>query len=197
MKAVLKNTIYLLFCILCLPIYGSFRVFALFINKDTLLTTYSQWLSLLPGQLGNYIRKASFNFILTKCHRESQISFGVLFSQQDTEINEGVYIGPQCNIGLCRIEKNCLLGSGVHIMSGKHQHDFSNLETPIKDQGGVFEKITVGEDSWIGNGALIMASVGKKCIVGAGAVVTHAVEDYSIVTGNPAKVVKKRVELSE
>ncbi|HEX4937284.1 MAG TPA: acyltransferase, partial [Candidatus Kapabacteria bacterium] len=34
--------------------------------------------------------------------------------------------------------------------------------------------------------------VGKKCIIGAGSVVTDDVEDYSIVVGNPAKVVKKR-----
>ena len=37
-----------------------------------------------------------------------------------------------------------------------------------------------------------MANVGKKCIVGAGSVVVSDVEDFSIVVGNPAKLVKKR-----
>ncbi len=77
-------------------------------------------------------------------------------------------------------------------MSGKTQHYFDDIETPIKDQGGEFEKITIGEDCWIGNGALIMANIGKKCVIGAGSVVTHDVPDYSIVAGNPAKVIKKR-----
>ena len=84
------------------------------------------------------------------------------------------------------------MGSGVHIMSGKTQHNFSDLDTPIKDQGGEFTKIIIGEDSWIGNGSLIMANIGRHCIVGAGSVVIDDIEDYSIVAGNPAKFIKKR-----
>ena len=116
----------------------------------------------------------------------------MLFSQQSTEIEQGVYIGPQCNIGLCRIEKNVLLGSGVHLLSGKRQHNFSDPDVPVQQQGGAFSKISVGEDSWIGNGAIVMANVGRKCVVGAGSVVTNPVEDLTIVAGNPAVVVGKR-----
>ena len=193
MKNGIKNTIYWLFCLLASPVVFSFHLFAfLGVSKDQLVAGHSQLLSLIPGMPGNYLRKAALNFIISRCDRNSQVSFGVLLSQQDTEIESGVYIGPQCNIGKCRIEQNCLLGSGVHIMSGKNQHDFSDLETPIREQGGRFEKVVIGEDTWIGNGALIMANVGKKCIVAAGSVVTKDVEDYSIVAGNPAKVIKKR-----
>jgi acetyltransferase-like isoleucine patch superfamily enzyme len=120
------------------------------------------------------------------------ISFLVLLSQQDTEIASGVYIGPQSNIGKCRIGKNTLLGSGVHIMSGKNQHNIGDLDSPIKDQGGTFEKISIGQDCWVGNGALIMANIGDKCVVGAGSVVVNDVPAYSIVGGNPAKIIKKR-----
>ncbi|MCP5007919.1 MAG: acyltransferase, partial [Planctomycetes bacterium] len=56
-----------------------------------------------------------------------------------------------------------------------------------------FEKISIGEDTWIGNGSVVMANIGKKCIVGAGSVVTKDVEEYSIVAGNPAKLLKKRI----
>lgn len=130
---------------------------------------------------------------MTSCDKDCAISFGTIFSQVDTEIGKGVYIGPQCNIGKCRIENNCTLGSGVHIMSGKNQHHFEDLNTPIQEQGGSFEKVTIGEDTWIGNGSLIMANVGRKCIIGAGSVVTRDVDDFCIVAGNPAKVIKKRV----
>jgi acetyltransferase-like isoleucine patch superfamily enzyme len=53
--------------------------------------------------------------------------------------------------------------------------------------------VTIGEDTWVGNCAIIMANIGKKCIIGAGSVVTKDIEDYSIVVGNPAKVIRKRI----
>ncbi len=118
--------------------------------------------------------------------------FGTIFSQIDTEIGQNVYIGPQCNIGSSRIEDNCILGSGVHVVSGSRQHNFNDLDKPINEQGGVLKKVTIGEDSWVGNGAIVMANIGKKCIVGAGAVVAKDVEDFSVVAGNPARIIKKR-----
>jgi acetyltransferase-like isoleucine patch superfamily enzyme len=193
MREIVKSGVYSFFCILTFPIYASFLLLSLLGNRDQLVAGYSQFLSLFPGQFGNYIRKASLRFIVMHCDKDSLISFGVLFSHQDTEVHAGVYIGPQCNIGKCRIDKNCLLGSGVHIMSGKKQHAFSDLETPIRNQGGSFTKINIGEDTWIGNGAMIMASIGKKCVIGAGSVVTDDIEDYAIVAGNPAKIIKKRL----
>jgi acetyltransferase-like isoleucine patch superfamily enzyme len=78
-------------------------------------------------------------------------------------------------------------------MSGKGQHNFGNLNLPIKDQGGVFAKISIGENCWIGNGAMIMADIGDGCIVGAGSVVINDIPAHSIVAGNPAKVIKSRL----
>jgi acetyltransferase-like isoleucine patch superfamily enzyme len=129
---------------------------------------------------------------MTKCERDSLILFGTIFAQRDTEIGHGVYIGPNCNIGTSRIEDFCTLGSNVHIISGRRQHNIDDLDTPIQQQGGILEKITIGEDTWIGNGAIVMANVGRKCIIGAGSVVTKNLEDFSIAAGNPAKLIRKR-----
>ena len=196
MNAQIKNIIKTLAHICCtfliLPLFIVYRVMAVLDNKDQSFWGASQLLSLFPGLLGNYLRKSFYRLSMTRCDKDCAIHFGTIFSQADTEIGKGVYIGPQCNIGKCKIEDHCTIGSNVHIMSGKKQHFFDDLETPIQDQSGVFEKVVIGEDTWIGNGSLIMANVGKKCIVGAGSVVTKDVEDYSIVVGNPARVIKKR-----
>ena len=85
-----------------------------------------------------------------------------------------------------------MIASGVHIMSGNRQHSTEDLTQPMQQQGGEFVQITIGEDCWIGNGALVMANVGNKSIVGAGAVVTKEIPPYSIAVGNPAKVVRSR-----
>lgn len=192
MKPLIKKSIFTLFAILIGPITLLYFLMSWFSNKDELLASYSQFLALFPGKIGGFLRAGFYRFVLTQCHPNSRISYLVLFSQQDTELSEGIYIGPQSNIGRCSIGKDTLLGSGVHIMSGKKQHNFSDKTTPIRDQGGTFEKVSIGENCWLGNGALIMANVGNNSIVAAGAVVVEDVPDNVIVAGNPAKIIKQR-----
>jgi len=86
-----------------------------------------------------------------------------------------------------------MLGSNVDIISGKNQHNFDRLDIPMREQGGDLEKIVIGEDSWLGNSSVVMANVGKKSIVAAGSVVVKDVPPYSIVGGNPARVLKSRL----
>lgn len=192
MKRFLKSLINLVCILIVSPLIVANLVVNKFSQTDSLFVSSSQLLSLLPGKTGHFIRKSFFRFTMNYCHPDCLIGFSTLFSHRDTEIHKGVYIGPQCNIGKSRIEKNCLLGSGVHILSGKGQHNFEDIDTPIQEQGGTFTKVTIGEDTWIGNGSLIMANIGKKCIIGAGSVVTKDVPDFSIVGGNPAKIIKSR-----
>ncbi|MBK1617435.1 acetyltransferase [Lamprobacter modestohalophilus] len=177
---------------LMLPLVLLYRMLGVVGDKDALFSAFSQLLSLLPGKTGSYLRVGFYRWVLPVCADSIYIGFGALFAQRETIIEDGVYVGPQCNIGSCRIGKNTLLGSGVHLMSGKGQHCFEDLETPIKDQGGRFDRIVVGEDCWIGNGALVMADIGNGCVVGAGSVVSKPVPEYSIVSGNPAQVLRQR-----
>jgi virginiamycin A acetyltransferase len=174
------------------PVYCIYKLLALAGGRDGVFWSFSQMFSLLPGKTGSYLRKNFYRLAMASCHPDCAILFGTLFSQADTEIGKGVYIGPNCNIGKCRIEDHCTIGSNVHIMSGKRQHRFDDPDIPVQCQGGIFEKVTIGEDTWIGNCALIMANIGKKCIVGAGSVVIRDVPDFSIVVGNPARVIDHR-----
>tara|TARA_B100000809_G_scaffold239323_1_gene260783 strand:- start:9 stop:596 length:588 start_codon:yes stop_codon:yes gene_type:complete len=161
-------------------------------QKKITFIALSQLVSLFPGRLGSYFRNALYSLVMKNCSNNGVIYFGTLFSDPDTEIHDDVYIGPQCNIGKSIIGKNTLIASGVHILSGKNQHNFDDLNTPIQQQGGHYEKITIGEDCWIGNTAVIMANVGNKAVVAAGSVVVNDVPEYAIVAGNPAKIIKMR-----
>ncbi|MBO7922651.1 acyltransferase [Alteromonas sp. K632G] len=192
MKTIIKTLFFVCCFLAMLPFSVTFKILAHALNQDQLTSSFSQFLSILPGKTGSYLRAGFYRVALTYCSPDAMISFGTLLSQQDTEIGEGVYIGPQCNIGKCCIGKNTLVGSGVHIMSGKGQHNFSDPDVPIKDQGGSFTKVIIGQNCWIGNCALIMANVGAGSVVAAGAVVINDVPDGVIVGGNPAKVISER-----
>jgi virginiamycin A acetyltransferase len=190
-KLAIKFLFRILFILCALPFATLFFICPAS-QKKSIFTALSQLVSLIPGQFGSYFRIALYYLIMKNCSNNGVIYFGTLFSDPDTEIHDDVYIGPQCNIGKSVIGKNTLIASGVHILSGKNQHNFDDINTPIQQQGGHYAKITIGEDCWIGNTAVIMANVGKKAIVAAGAVVVNDVPDYAIVAGNPAKVIKMR-----
>lgn len=192
MKQQAKTLIHLLFIVAVSPLLLAYVLLSLVGGTAGTISAFSQFISLFPGKTGSYLRTAFYRFTLAHCSQNAFIGFGTLFSQTDTHLYDGVYVGPQSNIGACRIGRNCLLGSGVHVLSGKGQHNFSDLSTPIKDQGGTFTPVEIGEDCWIGNNAVIMADIGAHAVVAAGAVVVNPVPEKAIVGGNPAKVIKMR-----
>jgi virginiamycin A acetyltransferase len=62
----------------------------------------------------------------------------------------------------------------------------------MRDQPGSLRPVRIGEGAWIGNGAIVMADVGRHTIVAAGAVVTKPLPDYAIAAGIPARVIRMR-----
>jgi acetyltransferase-like isoleucine patch superfamily enzyme len=87
-----------------------------------------------------------------------------------------------------------LVATGVHILSGARMHGTAEVGRPIREQAGEFTHLTIGEGSWIGAGAVVMADVGKDAVIGAGAVVTKPVPDAVVAVGVPARVIQSRVE---
>jgi acetyltransferase-like isoleucine patch superfamily enzyme len=107
-------------------------------------------------------------------------------------IGDGVRIGlSNVIIGPVEIGKNIILAQHV-VVSGLN-HGYEDINTPIRLQPCIASKIFIEDDSWIGANAVITAGVtiGKHSIVAAGSVVTKSVPPYSIVGGNPAKILKK------
>lgn len=197
MKNLAKKLFSLFSLIVVLPCFLLYKLTSTFITRETSFQGMSQLLSLLPGLIGEYLRREFYRLTLQSCSNDCCISFGTIFSHPDSSIGKGVYIGAYCTLGKVSLGDYVLLGSNVDIISGKKQHNFSDLETPMKFQGGSYEKIYIGEDSWVGNSAVVMANIGKKCIAGAGSVVVSDIKDYSIAVGNPAKIIKKRIVMDE
>lgn len=112
----------------------------------------------------------------------------------------GVRIGAKVEInnfcvidgtGGVEIGSGTLIGPGVKIIS--YQHRFAG-KAPVCQQGSDVAPILIGNDVWIGAGAIVLAGVriGEGAVVGAGAVVTRDVPAWAVVTGVPAKILKSR-----
>ena len=78
------------------------------------------------------------------------------------------------------------------VLSGLN-HGYTDPDIPIKNRKETTSPIIVQEDCWIGANAVVVAGVtiGKHSIVAAGSVVTKSVPPYSIVGGNPARILKQ------
>ncbi|NNE34167.1 MAG: hypothetical protein HKN13_02955 [Rhodothermales bacterium] len=75
----------------------------------------------------------------------------------------------------------------MSIPSGKRQH----LDDDGKMADGTwFERVTIGENSWIGEGAIVLADIGAESIVSAGAVVLKDFSPNTLIGGNPAKTIR-------
>lgn len=116
-------------------------------------------------------------------------------------INNGmghVHIGRNSFIGLfnviigpATIGDNIIFAQNV-VLSGLN-HGYENIHVPIKNQPCTTAEIVVENDCWIGANAVITAgvTVGRHSIVAAGSVVTKNVPPYTIVGGNPARILKQ------
>src|SRR5205085_10328307 len=99
-----------------------------------------------------------------------------------------VYIGRFCSIGWAEIGDDAMLGDGVQVLSGRHQHGrAADAGGVLRDNPQEFSRVTIGAGAWIGAGAIVMADVGARAVVGAGAVVVKPVGVGERVGGVPAK----------
>jgi virginiamycin A acetyltransferase len=153
---------------------------------------WSQAFALIPGLSGVYLRRAFYRLVLPRCEAGCCFSFGTLFSHSTAEIGRNVYVGVYGCLGNVTLEDDVLLGSHVSIINGGGQHGIDRLDIPIREQPGTFPRVTIGRDSWIGDGSVVFADVGRHSVIGAGSVVTKPVPDYAIAVGNPARVIRFR-----
>lgn len=133
--------------------------------------------------------------IITKCGKNVNV-------ERHAKFNKNIYLGDNSGIG-----SHCSLGPQVYIgdnvMMGPEvifytqNHETSRTDIPMCQQGfKEIQPIHIGNDVWIGRRVIILpgVTVGDGCILGAGCVVAKDIPPYSVVVGNPARIVKNRLD---
>lgn len=148
-----------------------------------------QVLSLTPDFLGGlYARRLWYRAMLPKCGPHLVVGWLAAIEHPAAEVGSRVYIGPRTSVGLATIGDDVLISSSVTIVSGLRQHALERGEF-----GGAKQRVHVGNDTWIGAGAIIGADVSDGCIVGAGSVLVKATDRRDgIYVGNPARRTRER-----
>ncbi len=172
----------------------------------------------IQGELGIVLRRKIYRCRL-RSGADFQIEPRVqILGIRNLSIGTGTLIESLCTFNCLdaplTIGNNCFLNKNVRITSGPKgvfsmgdhvtigpnvvietaTHNYDRTDIPIAEQGLTFKPITIEDDVWIGANAVITQGVtlGRGCIVGAGAVVTKDVEPYFVVGGVPAKKIKSR-----
>ncbi len=116
-------------------------------------------------------------------------------------VGKGIKIGNRTTFG-----NDCFFGSaggieiGEDVIAGQfirfhsENHNYDSMDKLIREQGVRHMGIKVGNNCWIGSGAVFLdgAELGNGCVVAANTVVTKKFRDNSVIGGIPAKVIKMR-----
>ena len=195
MRDGLKQLALLVATIAVAPALVSYAVRSALMGSDRALEGSTQALALVPGVIGQYLRRAFLRHVLAECDPSATIEYGALFSCAGARIAARAYIGPRAHIGLAHIGAETLIAAGVHVTSGAHIHGDGSTgrfaDGPLNRQ-----VVRIGAGSWIGASAVVMADVGSNSIVGAGAVVTSPIPDNVVAVGVPAAVVRERTPVA-
>lgn len=134
---------------------------------------------------------------------------GARTSFVESSLGDYSYIVNDSNVIYTTIGKFCSIAAHTRINPGNHpmhratQAHFTYRASAYfddaEDEAEFFEwrrshAVTIGHDVWIGHGAIVLAgrTIGDGAVVAGGAVVTKDVPDYTIVAGNPARIIRRR-----
>lgn len=151
----------------------------------------------LPGLVGMTIRWGLYRLLFKELRSFALIYPGVYLTH-----TYGIQVGRSFSINSgALVDGRGGISIGDHVMVGPYavivssNHDFRQVEVPMTTLDHIMDPVVIGNDVWIGAHAVINSGVkiGNGVVVAAGAVVTDDVEDYQIVGGVPAVVIRNRI----
>lgn len=149
----------------------------------------------LIGTVSGKLRAFCCRLIFNKCGKNITIERKAFFGNgRKIEIGDNSGIGTNAQIPFNTIiGDNVMMGPNVVIFY--HNHEFSATTKPMCQQGYKSGKQTIiGNDVWIGQG--VYFTPGRKisdgCVIAAASVVTKDFPKFSIIGGNPARIIKSR-----
>lgn len=125
---------------------------------------------------------------------------GLVSNPENIIIGDHVYIGPGAHLygsGGITIESGTIIGPRVTIHTANHNYE--NATHLPYDGKVILKKVTIKENVWIGDSVSIVPgiTIGEGSIIGLGSVVTKNIDPFSIVGGNPAKLIRRRNDISQ
>ena len=128
-----------------------------------------------------------------KIGKGSSIHMNTFINRENISIGENTSINRRCYLdsrGGLKIGNNVSISPEVNLITA--QHDMNSVDFKF-----ITSKVEIKDFVWIGTRAIILPGVtlGKGCVVAAGAVVTKSFPDYSVIGGVPAKIISKRLEI--
>lgn len=86
------------------------------------------------------------------------------------------------------IGERCVFAQGVLLLDG--QHRFRDLERPMLEQGYDFVALHIEDDAFVGAKSTVMASIGKRAVIGANSVVRNPIPPFTVAVGAPARPIE-------
>lgn len=145
------------------------------------------------GGISRWLRYQCARRMFASCGTNVNLENGVSCGRR-------IFIGNNSDLGIrCQVYGELHVGDhsfmGPDVVIYTQNHRFDDPDVPMMLQGSSVERpVWIGNDVWIGARVILLPGVriGSHAIVGAGAVVTKDVEDWAIVGGNPARLIRYR-----
>ncbi|MBR3019133.1 MAG: CatB-related O-acetyltransferase [Clostridia bacterium] len=152
----------------------------------------SSW-AMIGGPLWKKIREITVRGFVTYAGKEINIQRKVVLTSR-ISIGDLSGIGKYSVVdGPITIGKYVNIGEQLRVVTQNHRTDRTDI--PMQQQGYTEEKeVVIGDDVWIGHRVILLPGVhiGKGSVIGAGAVVTRDIPEYSVAGGVPARIIKNR-----
>lgn len=172
---------------------GLRAAFCLFLEE-----LFSPLLEALPFFAGSPLRRFFLKIVARKIGKQVFIAQRASIRHAyNLELGDHVGINQDCILhcrGGVSIGNHVFLGQRVMINTGDHRYE--DATRTIWEQGAFYLPVKIGNDVFLGMGAIVMpgVTIADGTVVAAGAVVTKDTEPFSVVAGVPARTIRRRGE---